>query len=138
MSTPMAPEPDTAAGRDDLRPTSDEGSVPAQSAPPPLPAAEAFDVDHDVRRGVVDRGVARRDQTEHMRSGHEVTLGTGVGGTYMGTAGSHSAAGTAATSDLDRRRDLSLSRDEEENSSLDEVFGRRIDVPDSERRRRGR
>jgi hypothetical protein len=68
--------------------------------------AEHVDGDHLVRPGVLDAGVAPRVQESVARATSEVSFGTGIGGSMMGNASTHSSAGTNANTDLSERDDL--------------------------------
>ena len=71
------------------------------------PAEEQHaDGDHLVRPEVLDAGVAPRIQESVSRPSSEVSFGTGIGGSMMGNASTHSAAGTNANTDLSERDDL--------------------------------
>ena len=71
------------------------------------PAEDQYaDGDHLVRPGVLDAGVAPRVQESVSRPSAEVSFGTGIGGSMMGNASTHSSAGTNANTDLSERDDL--------------------------------
>ena len=87
----------------------------------------APDGDHEVRPGVLDAGVAPRDQASTSSGASEVSFGTGIGGSMMGNASTRSAAGTNANTDLSARDDLEITtgteRSSREGMPGDEVRG---------------
>ena len=87
----------------------------------------APDGDLDVGRGVLDAGVAPRDQAATSSRESEVSFGTGIGGSLMGNASTRSSAGTNANTDLSARDDLDLTtgteRSSREGMPGDEVRG---------------
>ncbi len=95
--------------------------------------AAAADPDHLVRTGVLDSGVVARDQRDGQRSGGEQVFGTGSGGTLMGTAGTRRAAGTAATTPLDERDDLTTSDGESSSEDGDPSGSALSDVAPDQR-----
>jgi hypothetical protein len=98
------------------------------------------DADHDVRTGALDAGVEARDPEgsagttgggagdEAPGFGGGTTMGTGPGGTAMGNAGTRSAAGTAANTELSDRDDLTTTSGSERSSTDDATGDSMIDM----------